>query len=150
MSNITQLFQGSALIEDPKAQITALIGAMSSMEQMELPLIHRFAGGMYAREISMPAGAVVVSKVHRYEHLTIVLTGRAQVRGEDGSLETIEAPQVFVTKPGRCRALHILEDSRWLTVHATALGTVEAVEAELVATDFDDYEARARSIEVQP
>jgi hypothetical protein len=64
------------------------------------PLIHRFVPGMYCREIFMPAGSVMTTMIHMYEHFAFILTGKARVVSEQGGDEIIEAPAIIVTKPG--------------------------------------------------
>ena len=38
---------------------------------------HFFAPGMYGRRFTMPAGMLVVGKIHKHAHLMMVLKGRA-------------------------------------------------------------------------
>lgn len=113
------------------------------------PLVHRFVPGMYCREIFMPAGAVMTTMIHRYEHFAFILTGKARVISEQGGDETVEAPSVIITKPGTKRVLHILEDMRWATVHLTeGNGQVETkdesylaeIEQTVVAATFEEYQ----------
>jgi len=113
------------------------------------PLIHRFVPGMYCREIFMPAGAVMTTMIHRYEHFAFILTGKARVVSEDRGDEIIEAPAVIVTKPGTKRVLHILEDMRWATVHLTegnghvatkAESDLVEIEQSVVAATFKEYQ----------
>jgi hypothetical protein len=87
------------------------------------PLQHRFAPGIYLREIHMPAGVFVVGHEHATEHFNIVLQGRAQVRliradGESESVGMIEAPATFISEAGVRKVLIIEEDMIWQTVHA--------------------------------
>jgi quercetin dioxygenase-like cupin family protein len=86
-------------------------------EQVDCPLIHYFAHGLYGRRIFMQAGICVVSRVHKHQHLTVVLYGRAIVRDAFGNEKLIEGPDVFVTEPGTQRALLIDTDSEWMTIH---------------------------------
>ena len=84
--------------------------------QVECPLVHRFTPGIYLREITMPAGTIVVGHKHLTEHLNIILTGRALVAW-DGNVELLEAPHTFVSGPGVRKMLLILEDMVWQTIH---------------------------------
>lgn len=97
-----------------------------------LPVTHRFTPGMYIREIFMPAGVVLTSKIHRTEHPFVVLTGVADVFTDDLGAVRISAPCIGITKPGTRRVLHIIEDCRWATFHATDLKTVEEIESEII------------------
>lgn len=114
-----------------------------------LPLIHRFVPGMYCREIFMPAGTVLTTMIHKFEHFAFVLTGKARVVSEQNGDETIEAPCVIVTQPGTKRVLHVMEDMRWATVHLTeGNGQVETkqesdlaeIERDVVTATFEEYQ----------
>ena len=50
---------------------------LASGEPVELPLTHRFTPGLYAREIFMPAGTLLTSRIHNTAHPYVVLSGRA-------------------------------------------------------------------------
>ena len=45
---------------------------------------HFFAPGMYLRELTVPAGMLIVGKIHRHAHFLMVLAGRAEVVSEFG------------------------------------------------------------------
>jgi hypothetical protein len=115
---------------------------VAKLPQIELPLTHRFAPGLYIREIFMPAGSVVVSMVHKEEHFTIVQKGRATVVTEYGTVE-ITAPYSQITPPGTKRVLYIHEDSIWITVHHNPdnITDIEKLEAHYAVPSFQEYEA---------
>lgn len=123
------------------SRIMALEQAMMGMRTIELPLEHWFPAGLYARKIFMPAGTTLTSKVHKSEHLSIIMQGDVTVYSEDGSTKRLQAPQIFITYPGTKRALHIHEDTVWLTVHACGARAVDDAERELVddASTVEDY-----------
>jgi hypothetical protein len=79
-------------------------------------LSHMFTPGIYLRKFKMKAGSVVVGKLHAQEHLCIISAGRALVTTEAGTQE-IAAPCEFVSPAGSKRALVILEDMVWITIH---------------------------------
>jgi hypothetical protein len=132
-------------------KITALERAAGKLPQVDCPLRHWFPTGLYAREIFMPAGTVITSKVHKFEHLTVVMEGIATVFDEGGQTKVVCAPDVFVTQPGTKRALWIHEDSVWMTVHATDVKTVEEAEETLVAdaSTPDEYRRILEQIQVK-
>ena len=94
------------------------------------PPQHHVWGGMFARELFMPAGAVIVSKIHKVDHLTFVLEGEAEVIDEFGSAEVYTAPAIIKTPAGMKRILRIKTDSRWVTVHLNPDGIEDADEFE--------------------
>jgi hypothetical protein len=92
---------------------------LRKLPQVEMPLKHTFTPGMYARQIFMPKGTLVISRIHKTEHPYVVTEGRARVWTEDNGVVDIKAPHFGVTKPGTCRVLYIVEDCTWTTFHAT-------------------------------
>lgn len=84
---------------------------------LELPVIHTFTHGMYARELFMPKGALVTSKIHLTQHQYVVLQGKAEVFVDGKGWVLVQAGDSGITEPGTRRVLRILEDSRWKTFH---------------------------------
>lgn len=86
-------------------------------KQVDCPVKHHFTQSLYVREIFMPAGTLITSKIHKTEHPYFILKGKVTVfTEEDGTLE-LEAPYVGITKPGTRRVLYIREDTVWATAH---------------------------------
>jgi hypothetical protein len=80
------------------------------------PLKHWLAPGIYAREIHLPGGTVVVGKIHRHRHLNIISQGSITCYTEFG-LETHMAPASFISEPGTKRVVLTHEDAIWTTIH---------------------------------
>ena len=97
-----------------------------------LPVVHRFTPGLYIREIFMPAGAVLTSKIHRTEHPYVVSKGVVCVYSDNDGPTIIVAPYTGITKPGTRRFLVVLEDTIWTTFHPTNLTSVEEIEDEII------------------
>jgi len=121
------------------AQLASLMDNMDT--RFELPVQHYLAPGLYGRRVFMPAGSCVVSRIHKYEHITVALTGRCLVVDADNQQTLVQAPAVFVTKPGMQRALWMETDCEWLTVHAADIDDAEAAKDLLTCTTFEAYEA---------
>ena len=112
------------------------------LKPVELPLEHFHPAGLYGRKIFMPAGTVLTSRVHTQQHLTAVLAGKCRVIDQDGTETMVEAPAAWITEPGTHRALHIIEDSIWLTVHATDQTDVAELEETLTCPTWADYQTK--------
>ena len=95
---------------------------LASGEPVELPLTHRFTPGLYAREIFMPAGTLLTSRIHNTAHPYVVLSGRARVFIDGVGVQDLQAGHVGITQPGTRRVLYIVEDCRWVTFHPLAEG----------------------------
>lgn len=85
---------------------------------IELPLVHRFTDGIYVREIFMPKGTLLTSKIHKTRHQFMVLKGEVSVLDEQGNEVRITAPHIGITEIGTRRVLYIHEDCIWATIHA--------------------------------
>lgn len=107
------------LILPTPRQIEDVEAKLLTLPQVEMPLEHLFAPGVYYREIFMPAGTFVIGHEHKTEHFNIVLTGRASVL-MDGKVHEIVAPCVLKSGAGVRKMLYIHEDMRWATIHPTA------------------------------
>jgi hypothetical protein len=106
-------------------------------EQIDCPVTHEFAPGVYMRTIFMPKGTFVIGKSHKTEHFNIVHTGKCRLM-MDGEVSLVEAPHMFVSKPGVKKILMILEDMNWSTVHPTDETDLEILEAEHVLTEEEE------------
>lgn len=98
---------------------------------VEMPLTHRFTDGMYIREIFMPAGSILTSKIHKTNHPFVVSKGKCIVY-DGNKLETITAPHTGITKPNTRRLLYIEEDTIWTTFHVTDKGDVDEIEKDII------------------
>lgn len=108
----------------------------------ECPLTHYFAPGLYAREIFLPAGVLVVGKIHRHAHVNTISKGRVVVATEFGTTELV-APCTFVSQPGTKRVVLAHEDTIWTTYHPTEETDLDRIEDYVIAPTFADYDAQA-------
>ena len=113
-------------------KIGALVEHMRKLPQTDCPVKHHFSPGLYLREIFMPAGTVVIGRVHKTEHFNILMQGSCAIVHEDFTREVLKAPMVFVSKAGVQKALVILEDMVWATTHVSEETNLEKLEALLV------------------
>lgn len=102
------------------------------------PVQHHFAPGAYGREMTLPAGLVVVGKIHKHAHINVISKGRVQVFTEQDGVLELAAPCTFVSSPGTKRVVHVLEETVWTTVHVTDKTDLDEIEREVIATDFSE------------
>ena len=105
----------------------------------DLPVIHWFCNGLYARELFIPAGTVLTGKIHKTEHLVIVSMGVVTVATEFET-KLIEAPHTMITIPGTKRALFVHEDVIWTNIHATNERDVTKIEEDIIAKTYADVD----------
>lgn len=106
--------------------------------QEEMKLTHRFLDGMYAREIFMPEGTIITSKTHKTENLSIISKGEVLEISEANGVRKFSAPFTFISPPGMKRALYILKDTVWTTVHKNTDNIKDLEELEKMIIDIDD------------
>lgn len=128
-----------------KEKVKFLADRMAAIPQVDLPLKHYFAPHVYIREIFMPAGAIVIGKIHKTEHFNIIQKGCVTLHNEDGTKEMLRGPLTFVSKPGVQKVLYIHEDTIWSTIHMTENRDMESLEAEII--EADDYPRFNRALE---
>jgi hypothetical protein len=127
---------------------TYVVGEVETVEkrllglpQVEVPLVHHFAPGVYLREAVMPAGALVIGHKHKHAGLNIVLTGSALVK-IDGKICEIKAPCIIKSEAGTRKIAYVIEEMRWLNIHPTNETDLDAIEAEQIekSAAFTEYE----------
>lgn len=121
--------------------IARLQAEISKYPQYEPPTTHHHADGMYLRAVWCPAGTVITGKVHKQAHFFAVLSGVMEVTAEDGIVvldATREGPQILSCTAGIKRALHIVEDAWFMTVHQNRKGLTDIGELEDSLVEQDE------------
>ena len=118
----------------------AIISEGRDVGPASCPVKHHFAPGSYGREMTLPAGMVVVGKIHKHAHINVISKGRVQVFTEQEGVLELAAPCTFVSSPGTKRVVHVLEETVWTTVHVTDKTDLAEIEREVIATDFKEVE----------
>jgi len=106
------------------------------------PLKHSFSDGIYVREITIPAGMLIIGKIHKHDHPNFLLKGEVIVVTEGGGKEELKAPCSMISKPGTKRALYAKTELVWTTVHLNPTNTqdLKELEEEIIAPTYDAYE----------
>ena len=86
-------------------------------EQTELPLKHSFAPGVYAREMEIPAGTLLIGKIHKHRHHNFLMKGSIIVLTEANGVELLQAPLMIVSEEGTQRIGYAVTDTIWTTIH---------------------------------
>jgi hypothetical protein len=112
------------------------------LEPVECPLQHVFAPGAYARTMRIPAGTVIVGKIHKHAHLNILSQGTVCVMTETEGDRQLTGPLTMVSPPGTKRAVYAVTDAVWTTVHClpTDMTDLEEIENEVIAKTYEEYE----------
>lgn len=134
------------------ATIARLASAINHIGGTEFPLRHYFADNLYAREVFMPVGSLLVSHIHREQHICTCSAGAIlvfQAGPDDGdgadykpghSTRIIEAPFTYVSEPGTQRVGFTLDNTIWTSYHSTGERDLETLESTLYdKRDFLPY-----------
>lgn len=121
-----------------RKELYALQMALSGMPQISLEPTHRFAGGVYLRELQIPEGNMVLGKIHKHEHFVILAEGACRINTDEG-MQDIVAPHIWISKPGDQRALYTYEHCTFLTIHENTddVRDIDTLESRLVENDLN-------------
>lgn len=109
------------------------------VEHFFTPISDQYGCAQYARQLFMPAGTVVVGKLHRLPHITFLLKGRVLVVSENGGKQDLTGPLTFISPAGSKRVFHVLEDTLLTTVHLTKQNTeqdLSKIEDEVISPTY--------------
>jgi hypothetical protein len=112
-------------------KVEKLLAQVQKMPQVDCQTKHYFGPNLYIREVTMPAGSVVIGKPHRKEHMCVMLQGRMIVVDAEGKQKELVAPMTFVGSAGR-KVAYILETTVFQNILATEETDIEVLENMLV------------------
>jgi len=100
-----------------REEIEQIEGEMLKFPQLAIEPRHYFAEGLYAREILIPAGALLTGIIHRTETLNVVSHGEMIVWTPHGT-RRVKGPCTFVSGPGVKRIGIALTACLWTAINA--------------------------------
>ncbi len=115
----------------------AIVEAADRTAPVEIPIQHYFSKDVYAREMKMPKGTILVGKIHKHQNLSILSAGEVSVLSQDG-IERIKAPHTFVASPGAKRVIYAHEDAVWTVIHGTSETDLDKIEDQFIAKDYSE------------
>lgn len=80
---------------------------------------HHFSDGLYAKEIHVPEGMMVVQHKHTFSHLSVLAKGKVVVVVDGEEPKVIEAPACLDIKADTNHGIKALTDVVWFCIHAT-------------------------------
>ena len=125
-------------VTDRRHELVNLEAAMVAIEDeqgVELLTVEHHCNGVYAREITIPAGTALVGEIHLQDQINVVSQGVIRVFTEEG-VKTISAPSTFISPAGTKRAGYVLEDTVWTVFHATNSTDEDEIRKEFIAPDY--------------
>lgn len=109
---------------------------------MEPSITHHFGGGVYAKQMNIPAGDVIVKHKHNFDHLSILGSGVVHVE-VDGNVTELTGPACISIDKDKYHKVTALTDCVWFCVHATDCTDEEAIDEVLIAPGSNVEEMHA-------
>lgn len=113
------------LAERPSHQI-AVTPSRKSVERVESFLLqfpqidvkteHRFAPGIYIRQITIPAGVIATGAACKFDHFSVMVRGHMHVLADE-AVRDLSGYHEWTAKGGVKRVGIALEETVWFTVH---------------------------------
>lgn len=113
---------------------------------MELPLNHYFVNGVYAREIFIPAGVLVVGKIHLEETIFMILKGELLLYSNDGVVARLAAPTTFIAPRGVRRIVVALRDTVCTAIQQTKTTYISEIEDRTMAVTAVEFKDKIASL----
>jgi len=107
--------------------------------EQDFPVVHIHAPGLYARQMTIPKGGIIIGKIHRHAHVNTISKGRVWVVTEFGKDEIV-GPVTFVSQPGTKRVVVAQEETIWTTYHPTEETDLAKIEEHVIAPTYEALE----------
>lgn len=117
--------------------IARLEAAMLQLPQVDLPVEHWFAPGIYARRLLIHKGVTLTGAVHLKENVNFLEYGDITVLTSDG-VKRIRAPAIIVSPAGVKRVGYAHENTIWTTFFMTDLTNPEEIVDKFTVKTFAD------------
>ena len=112
-------------------KVENLLDVTRGMPQAQCEEKHHFGPNIYIKEVTMPAGSVIIGKSHKIEHICNMMSGRMIIVQDDGSKVELVAPMTFIGKPGR-KVAYIIETVVFQNIYSTDETDIEKLESMFV------------------
>jgi hypothetical protein len=135
----------SALELTDRDKVNLLEAEMLGHEQVQIPIRHHFSPGVYAREITIPAGTLLTGRIHKFEQLNILSGGEISVLTHEG-MKRVKAPFTIVSPPGTKRIAYAHTECTWTTILATGETDPDKIEATFTVATEQEYLAFTKQL----
>lgn len=105
---------------------------MSTLDEHGVGIVHHFVGGLYCKETHIPHGVWLRQHSHKFDHLSILLSGTVQVH-VDGKIERYTGPALLTIPAGKEHSVVAVSDAVWACLHATDETDPDHVDKALTA-----------------
>lgn len=103
------------------------------MEFIDPEIRHHFAGGLYAKETTIPANKCLVQHTHKFDHLSVLAKGSVELI-VDGEKLIIHAPACLTIEAGKHHGVRSLTDVVWYCIHSTDCTNQDEIDNVIIAS----------------
>ncbi len=128
---------GDIATTDVQQKIQSLEDEWKELPQVDIPVKHHYAGGIYIREITIPADTALTGRIYLDDHFDIMVSGEIVVSSIDG-IKHLSGFNLFPGNQGKKRAGYTITDTRWFTICCSPDTEIETI----TAASFDEYHKR--------
>jgi len=127
------------LIDKCEADLQSALGSETGcMDEInDNGLREHFIEGAYVRELFIPAGTAIVSRIWNKTRMWIIAAGEVTFTTEMGT-QRVKAPFTKIVPHGSKVVLYTHEDTLWFAVTGASATNSDDVEKEVIANDYSD------------
>lgn len=92
---------------------------------------HFFSDGVYSRKMVIPKNVTVPTHKHKFNHLSILASGKVQVT-VDGKTKEYVGPSQIEIERDQVHTIYAFEESVWFCIHATDVTDPDEIDHELI------------------
>ena len=110
-------------------------------ESLEVaPIKHSFSDGIYIREMEAKAGTFLIGKIHKQDHVWMLMSGSLVIITEDG-LKEVKGPVYGTADKGSKRVAYVKEDCIFVNVIPNTDNTrdLDLIESRAAVDTFEEY-----------
>ena len=120
-------------------KIYVIEAEMKKLPQIDIPVRHYFIPGVYARQVFIPAGALVTGVTYKCAQINILSQGRIRVSVDDDVIG-LEASHTVISPAGVKRVALAVTDVVWTTILHTNETDVATIEKQFFAYTEEEYQ----------
>jgi len=123
-----------------RAKILEYEEIAKELPQVDIPVNHYIHGGMYGREITIPAGTVITGQLYKFDHFDIMISGDITVSTDTGETKRLTGFNLFKGMSGKKRAGYAHKDTHWVTFHSVDGDNGDEIQNYITSETFDELE----------
>lgn len=122
-----------------RERIMAIEKRLSELPQIDIPIEHHFAGGIYARTMSAPRGTCLTGKIYKVPQMIILSEGEITIRSE-GFNYRIKGPFIYESMAGAKRFGYCHTDVVWTCLTSTSATNKDDAESDIYAETYEELD----------